>query len=259
MYPIAIGAPPQQHSVSEQSANESLIKQYDRSAVYDALYSRGYQVHSLNFSLSGPLIDFISTQPSVASVLDVGCSHGFAVSRLWSLGLKASGIDMSNVAVALAREIRGNGSEARCILPREGHPRSCFQQGSAASLPWPDRSFDITMSSDVLEHVPPMLVDVAVAEMSRVTRKLLVLKISNRLERQTKQFLAIQQLPNLTTPKALHESVANSSWWIAKFDKHGFVLKTKLPTSKRLCCAFVLAAKASHPGFLLPRAHQRHL
>lgn len=151
---------------------------FDRTAVYDALYSKGYQVQSLNYSQSHLLLPVVHTLMNeskgdweLKTALDVGCSHGYAVTKLWELGLQASGIDLSNVAIDIARQTRPDEMELRCVAPFPGRNRSCFQQGSVADLPWANRSFDLTMSSDVLEHVPPALTDFAVAEMSRVTRK----------------------------------------------------------------------------------------
>ena len=137
---------------------------YDRTQVYDALYSRGYQVQSLNYSQSRLLLLAVgqlvlnqsgSSEP-LRTALDVGCSHGFAVSKLWEMGLHASGVDLSGVAVSIARKARQDALE-RCVPPLPGRPASCFLQGSVADLPWPSRAFDVTMSSDVLEHVPPEL------------------------------------------------------------------------------------------------------
>lgn len=47
--------------------------------------------------------------------------------------------------------------------------------GSVMDLPFPDRSFDVVVSSDMLEHVAPTDRSRAILEMKRVSRRLLVL------------------------------------------------------------------------------------
>ena len=140
--------------------------------LYDALYASGY--HGLrNHTRAHELLSYLAdtnrtANLGVRSVLDVGCSHGYAVSALWTAGYVASGVDLSTVAIDRARQIRGNGS---CV-------QRCFAQGSATAIPWPTHAFDAIMSSDVLEHVEPADVPAAVTEISRVASRLLVLKIA---------------------------------------------------------------------------------
>ena len=74
----------------------------------------------------------------------------------------------------------------------------------------------------MLEHVPPALVDMAVAEVSRVTRKLLVLKIAVRKEGVStaqKHTNMDRASHNMSQIGHLHETVAHTSWWIARFKK----------------------------------------
>ena len=39
-------------------------------------------------------------------VLDVGCSHGLGVQKLWDLGFRASGVDIAQSAVDIATRHR---------------------------------------------------------------------------------------------------------------------------------------------------------
>ena len=106
------------------------------------------------------------------SVLDVGCSHGYAVSWLWRHGIKASGLDVSSIAISKAKAARGE-EPSQCVPP-------CFAQGSATLLPWGDGAFDAIMSTDVLEHLEADEVTPALKELTRVAGKMLVLKIASR-------------------------------------------------------------------------------
>ena len=224
-------------------------------ALYDALYASGY--HGLrNTTRAGEILQFMRdtnrtmTSLGVHSVLDLGCSHGFAVEALWSMGYTASGVDISSIAVARAREIR-DASAAKCVHP-------CFAQGPATSLPWPTHAFDAIISSDVLEHVEPADVPAAIRELSRVATRMLVLKIATRndvvdakqvrLFNQEKQRNTMVAGKHLFTsgalPGNLHPTTHAPQWWIDRLrDEGGWREFWKLPTPHGrpwLCCTFAL-------------------
>ena len=53
---------------------------------------------------------------------------------------------------------------------------------------------------------------------------------------------------NMSQIGHLHETVAHTSWWIARFKKHGFVPQSgnyKIAVPGSVCCAFVLEANQS--------------
>jgi SAM-dependent methyltransferase len=83
--------------------------------------------------------------------LDVGCATGLLVKALEDRGIEADGIDVSSWAVAHAVSKR-------------------VVQGSATDLPWPDRSFDLVISQDFMEHVHPDDLPTVLAEQVRVAR-----------------------------------------------------------------------------------------
>ncbi len=67
---------------------------------------------------------------------------------LWETGVGANGVDVSDNAIALANRTRlKDGAPGQCPY------QPCIHQASASALPFPDRSFDAAMSTDVLEHV----------------------------------------------------------------------------------------------------------
>lgn len=76
-------------------------------------------------------------------VLDIGCGAGTGT-RLWAdLGHRATGIDVNEPLIALARErARRDGVDIR------------FENCSATSLPVPDASQDVCILPELLEHVP---------------------------------------------------------------------------------------------------------
>ena len=206
--------------------------------LYDGLYATGYH-RDQSFTLTWPLIEELRLchATSVASVLDVGCSHGRAVEELWHLGMTASGVDVSHLAVMRASRLRTR--NARCTPP-------CFRQGSATQLPWPNASFDAIISSDVLEHLAPTDIPAVVSEWHRVARSLVLVLIAPRAERETWHLAALNRAasePNGTSPDSaaspqvlkelhrlrqtlsvtsgLHLSVFRLQWWIAQFTSSG--------------------------------------
>jgi SAM-dependent methyltransferase len=74
--------------------------------------------------------------PKPARVLDAGCGSGRNMIELSSLG-PVTGIELSETSVALAR-----GREAGEIV-----------SGSVLEMPFPDDSFDLAVSLDVIEHL----------------------------------------------------------------------------------------------------------
>ena len=184
----------------------------DRTDVYEKLYSTQKYHSSLTITHATEIIRRrVAVQYPNATVrrskrvLDVGCSHGFGVSMLWSKGFHASGMDLSTTAVNLA--IRNRKKPEQTVAgddPCDGH--ACFKQGSAAAIPWPNASFDAIMTTDVLEHVPEPLLPTVVAEFTRVAVEALFMAISVVAERV--------KFGNAT----LHETVRKGSWWKAAFE-----------------------------------------
>ncbi|HFU76308.1 MAG TPA: class I SAM-dependent methyltransferase [Arcobacter sp.] len=88
-------------------------------------------------------------------VLDIGCGDGVLSYLISKEGAVVSGIDYSGIAIEFAKE-KTKGLDINYV------------QGSAYALPFDDDSFDIIVSSDVIEHledVPKYL-----SEINRVVR-----------------------------------------------------------------------------------------
>ena len=96
--------------------------------------------------------------PDVQSVLDVGCGDGFITNALPEQ-LRVVGVDISQQAVK--------------------HVKRETVIGSATDLPLPDRSFDMVMSNDVLEHLDDQELAKALPELARVAKNYVLLTVPN--------------------------------------------------------------------------------
>lgn len=90
----------------------------------------------------------------VVQVLDVGCGNGLITGDLASKHL-VFGVDQSAVALAASK--------------------SPVAQATAQSLPFADASFDLVMTTDMLEHVSEL--EDAVRELVRVSRKYVLITV----------------------------------------------------------------------------------
>lgn len=114
------------------------------------------RVKTLTFP-RGPFWRDLLAQRVVTSVLEVGSGAGVNA-RYLSRYTRYSAIDISPVAL------------------RETQPYSSrLSQASAASLPFPDCSFDLVVSAGLLMHTPKDALDAVMGEQARVSRKYVLL------------------------------------------------------------------------------------
>jgi ubiquinone/menaquinone biosynthesis C-methylase UbiE len=89
------------------------------------------------------------TVPRNAAILDVGCGGGGTVRRLAVLAPEAKvvGLDYSAASVAVSRDTNAHGIEAGRVQ---------IELGSVATLPFPDRSFDIVTAVETHYYWPDL-------------------------------------------------------------------------------------------------------
>lgn len=90
-------------------------------------------------------------------ILDAGCGRGETIAACARQGAEVAGIDYSEAAVELTREMIGD-------LPAD------LRVGSVTDLPWDDDTFDRVQFSDVIEHIDAAQTVPALTEFHRVLK-----------------------------------------------------------------------------------------
>jgi len=104
--------------------------------------------------------DLIELIPdSVNSILDAGCGNGTVTNRL-SHRWDVVGCDISEAAVR--------------------HVRAPALVADLCAIPFGNRSFDLTLSSDVIEHLPDSIYAEALAEIARVSARYILVAVPYR-------------------------------------------------------------------------------
>jgi len=135
-----------------QPAGTTLPKDFVAGNYFDKYRSRN-PIHK--FLMAGFLraAENLIKQTNPIQVLEVGCGAGDLAGRLFGPAVEYTGIDLSPAEVDLARE---------------RYPGREFLVGSAYGLPFPDRTFDLVVVCEVLEHLD--CPDAGLAEAARVCR-----------------------------------------------------------------------------------------
>ncbi len=115
--------------------------------------------------LNEKILDAVkSLSQSNDKILDAGCGEGF-ISSILHANLKTAvvtGLEITHEAVLKAREL---------------NPDIEFLQGSVYEVPFDDESFDISVCTEVLEHLESP--EKAIKELLRVSRKAVIFTVPN--------------------------------------------------------------------------------
>lgn len=213
--------------------------------------------------------------------LDVGCATGYLVEVLRERGIDGEGCDVSPFAIDHAAP----GAKGHV---RVGNP--------VTGLPWSDGTFDLVTALEILEHLPPDRVPVALAELRRVCRGYCYATIPSfgpnasgpdgHLEGKVlPERLAYYQglSPDYTgpvpeadlavdaqgNPVEGHLSIASFRWWTDRFAEAGFT--RQIDVERRLYSdiepaglipfwnIYVFAVGGADPGVVEPREPGRSL
>jgi SAM-dependent methyltransferase len=173
------------------------------------------------------LAEIVLEHYSPQRILDVGCSLGGSVQMFRQQGIEAFGIDYSEYAIAHA--------------PRNVRP--WIKVGNVLSIDYPDRSFDLVVCSEVLEHLPTKDIDRALKELKRVSRGMLILSMPSIGVNEFGPphglaFPSIGQVdivpPHLLDldregrPWGGHLTIASFRWWAERLAEHRLSRSGKL-------------------------------
>jgi len=93
--------------------------------------------------------------------LDVGCGPGFLAARCRQDNMRYTGVDFSPYAVELAKELFGDHFYVVDVEKEQ--------------LPFPDRTFDTVICSDVIEHIVDH--SLIIPELFRVSKRTVVVSV----------------------------------------------------------------------------------
>lgn len=103
------------------------------------------------------LFDQALTGLTISSVLEIGCNIGNKLAVLHKLGYKnLTGVEPQQYAINRGKKL---------------YPFITFQQGTVFDLPYPNNSFDLVFTSDVLIHISPKHLAKALGEIVRASRR----------------------------------------------------------------------------------------
>ena len=110
-------------------------------------------------------------------VLDAACGTGYGSNMLAKTAKKVCGIDISNEAIAYAKENFGSTQNVE------------YQIGNITQIPYPDNTFDVVVSFETIEHINEELQHLFIKEIRRVLKKNGILIMST----PNKEIYTIQQ------------------------------------------------------------------
>lgn len=118
------------------------------------------------------------------AVLDVGCAKGFLLHDVRAVvpGITIAGLDISEYAIAHAIE----------------DVKPYLHVGSAVTLPYPDKSFDLVLSINVVHNLERVDCIEAIREMERVSRRGKYLQVDSYLDDEQQRNFERWQLTAVT-------------------------------------------------------------
>jgi SAM-dependent methyltransferase len=124
--------------VSERVGDAEAFKALERAGWGARAETYGCLTGQITARLVEPLLDAAGVAAGM-SVLDVGTGPGYAAQRAAQRGAVATGVDIADELLALARR---------------NHPGIEFLRGDAEALPFADRSFDALVCNFTINHLP---------------------------------------------------------------------------------------------------------
>jgi SAM-dependent methyltransferase len=124
--------------VSEVVGSAEAVKAFERAGWSAKAETYGLLTGRITARLVEPLLDAAGVAAGTR-VLDVGTGPGYAAERATGRRAIATGVDIADEVLALARR---------------RHPGIRFVRGDAEDLPFAERSFDALVSNFAIDHLP---------------------------------------------------------------------------------------------------------
>ena len=160
------------------------------------LYKKVYMGQYPSTGYSIDLAEFIiNTARRGDALLDMGCGRGRVVRHLRERGYRCLGID---ITLDGARKKDDTGKLSSTVG---------FTEAPLWETPFHNNQFEYTFSTDVLEHIPPDMVEATIKEIYRITR--------------VETFLVISTIDDVNYEN-LHKTIKPISWWKEQFAKLNF-------------------------------------
>ena len=169
----------------------------DYSSLYNEAYRRGYH-KGFSDSRAPRFVRFLLDTASFDSVLDVGCARGWAVKQFLDAGKHAMGVDAS-------------------LEPIIDRGALDLRWGTATDLPFDDGQFEAVVSTDMMEHLAPDDVPVAIREFLRVASHCTAHQIATRPAGHPR---TREWFDNINP----HLTVRPIDWWVEMFERVGWKL-----------------------------------
>jgi 2-polyprenyl-6-hydroxyphenyl methylase/3-demethylubiquinone-9 3-methyltransferase len=150
----------------DHSSHEEFYHYYEKESLSEKTRHR---LSALRDTILRVLKDH-ATEVPILEVVDIGCGAGMLCTLWAELGHHVHGLDINEPLLGLAKQ---RAAEAGYDID--------FKLGSAVELPWPDRSMDVCLVPELLEHVAEW--QACLREFSRILRPggVLLLTTSNKL------------------------------------------------------------------------------
>lgn len=155
---------------------------------------------------------------SPKKMLDVGAGRGQFIAAARKEGIEAVGFDFSSWAVNDGRY-------------RECRPEWLIQHDATKPWPYADKSFDLVIALDLMEHIYADDIDFVVDEIYRVCSKYVFLEIAVAPKDENGFIIKKGEKPPVDKdPRtwAGHVTVQHKEFWYDKFDRDGILFRPDL-------------------------------